>query len=614
MATVDIEKVGKRIHAKIPYDNGAGPIEAKAVTGARWSKTAKRWTYPLDVAVCRDLRRQFGTRLRIGNLLADWYRAEATKEQQQLDLRSATDAVLKRTPDVAPILAGAMESRTYQRVAARFIAEGRNVLIADEPGLGKTLEALAAVVETGARNVLVFAKKKAVETVWHPETLRWLGDKAAVYPITGTALQRHKKLALWNERSEADMAAGKIRFVVCNIEMVRWTDFKKDEDGNSNPQCKFPELFEQLWDAIIVDESHKALIGKHTMSNSITQTRYGMMQLRTHEHTLKVALSGTPFRGKPENLWGTLNWLRPDVFTSFWRFAERFFEIDDNGYGKKILGMKEEMTEEWDRTLAPIMLRRTKGEVAPEMPARRYGGTPLDPSNPDSTIGVWLDMDPKQAKTYRAMRDEAMVRFEDGLIMANGVLPELTRLKQFAICDWKLSDGELVPAKSSAKYDWLVEFIEERRENGSKVVVASQYTKVVNAFAEWLRADGIPSYVLTGETTDRQATERVARFNDPKDSTPVFLINTLAGGESINLDNCSDDVVFLDETFIPDDQEQVENRIHRMSRIHQVTVWYLRSRHSIEESICVTTGSREAVLKGRLDGSRGVTYQRLLAG
>lgn len=617
MNTVDIEKVGKRIHAQIPYDNGGGPIEAKAVPGARWSKAAKRWTYPLDVAVCRDLRKQFGNRLRIGTLLADWYRAEATKEQQQLDLRSATDAALRRTPEMAPVLAAAMGNRTYQRVAARFIAEGRRVLIADEPGLGKTLEALAAVVESGAKNVLVFAKKKAVETVWVPEIQRWLGDLAKVFPATGGRKNRLETIDNFiMEAWRQDDSSNQINFLIGNIEMVRVKKGLLDDPDTYS----FPTLFKVEYDAIIVDESHKALIGKHTMSNSITQTRYGMMKLRTSEGCIKVALSGTPFRGKPENLWGTLNWLRPDVFTSFWRFAERYFEIDDNGYGKKILGMKEEMKAEWDRTLAPIMLRRTKGEVAPEMPARRYGGTPLDPSDPDSTIGVWLDLDPKQAKSYKSIRDSAILRFKEGDLTINGQLAELTRAKQFAICDWDVSghddngDPILVPVKCSAKYDWLLEFIQERAENGTKVVVASQFTKVVNSFAKWLEADGVSSYVLTGETTDRQATERVRKFNDPKDTTPVFLINTLAGGESINLDNCSDDVVFIDETFIPDDQEQVENRIHRMSRIHQVTVWYLRSRKTIEEEICRTTGAREAVLKGRLDGSRGVTYQRLLAG
>lgn len=602
MATVEIEKIGNRIHAKIPYDNGAGPIEAKAVPGARWSKTAKRWTYPLDPAVCRDLREQFGTRLRIGNVLADWYRAAATAEQQQLDLRAATDAVLKRVPEVAPILAGAMENRTYQRVAARFIADGRNVLIADEPGLGKTLEALAAVVEVGAKaTVLVFAKKKAVETVWAPEIKRWLGDVAEVHPITGTGPQRVLKL----RDAKAAMAErpDKYHFVICNIEMVRWP-----KDGSP----KFPHLFNITWDAIIVDESHKALIGKHTMSNSITQTRYGMMKLKAHADTIKVALSGTPFRGKPDNLWGTLNWLRPDLYTGYWRFAERFFDVDDNGWGKKVGGLRPEKIEEFDQALAPIMLRRTKAEVAPEMPARRYGGTPLDSSDPQSTIGVWLEMDSKQAKHYKQMSDQARIRFEEGDLTANGVLPEMTRLKQFAVCDWKMEGDQLVPVKPSAKYDWLKEFVEERAENGTKVVVASQFTKVVNAFAKWLEADGIRSYVLTGETTDKQATERVAAFNNPEDATPVFLINTLAGGESINLDNCSDDVVFLDETYIPDDQEQVENRIHRMSRIHQVTVWYLRSLGTIEKTVCEITGAREAVLKGRLDGSRGVSYQRLL--
>lgn len=610
MGTVDIEKVGNRIHAHIPYDNGAGPIEAKAIAGARWAKSVKCWTYPLEPSVCREFRQQFGKRLRVGSLLADWYRAEAEREQQQLDLRSATDAALRKVPEMAPMLAGAMANRTYQRVAARFIAEGRNVLIADEPGLGKTLEALGAVVETGARNVLVFAKKKAVETVWVPEAKRWLGDLCEVHPITGTGPQRHAKLEEFAKALYSNPV--KIRFVICNIEMIRWN---KNDDTP-----KFPEFFEHSWDAIIVDESHKALIGKHTMSNSITQTRYGMMQLKTSPDAIKVALSGTPFRGKTQNLWGTLNWLRPDLFTGFWRFAERYFEVDDNGYGKTVGELRPEKVEEFDRMLAPIMLRRTKAEVAPEMPARRYGGTPLDPSDPHSTVGVWLDMEPKQARSYKAIRDAAILRFESGDLTINGQLAELTRSKQFAVCDWEISgyDEEgnpiLSPVKPSAKYEWLKEFVEERAENGSKVVVASQFTKVVNAFAEWLRADGIPCFVLTGETTDRQAAERVAKFNNPDDSTPVFLINTLAGGESINLDRCSDDIVFLDETFIPDDQEQVENRIHRMSRIHQVTVWYLRSRGTIEEEICRTTGAREAVLKGRLDGSRGVSFQRLLAG
>jgi Zierdtviridae DNA helicase len=606
---VKLYKVGDRIHADIPYEDGKGPVDAKRVSGARWSKRNRVWTYPLSMHSCRDLRSVFGKRLRIHAGLADWARKAIEREQNQLDMRSATDATLRRVPKVAPALAAAMGSRTFQRVGARFIADGRTVLIGDEPGLGKTLETLAGVIEAGAKNVLVFAKKKAAETVWGAEIPRWLGDAAEVYIATGDLAKAKRDAVLVDYLTEIATGPEKIRFVVCNIEMAR---MKKGEPP------KFPQLFSVDWDAIVIDESHKALIGKNVMSANITQTRYGFMQLPLKKGGLKIALSGTPTRGKTQNLWGTLNWLRPDLFTSYWRWVERYFDVDDDGYGKKIGDMLPEAEADFDRMLAPYFLRRTKGEVAKDMPPRQYGGTPLDPANAESTVGVWLDMEPAQEKHYHSVKADAEAMLESGSLTPNGHLAEACRMKQFAICDWDVEgyDGNdapiLVPRQPSNKYNWLVEFIEERRDAGLKVVVASQFTRVVNAFSTWLANDGIKSYVLTGETRERAVAANVAAFNDPADKVPVMLINTMAGGESINLDACCDDLVFLDETFTPDDQEQVENRIHRMSRIHQVRIWYVRSRDTIEEEICVKTGAREGAVKARLDGSRGVQFVRSL--
>lgn len=642
---ITIEKVADKIHADIPWMGGAGPKRAKKVPGAR-AKYAKdvhgkkvfvAWAYPLSISVCRQLRGEFGKDLKIGKDLADWARKAIEVEKAQLELRSASDAILYRVPDVAPKLAEAMANRTYQRVGASFIRSGRTVLIADEPGLGKTLEALGGLIEVGAKNILVFAKLKAIETVWGREVPRWLGNAAKVYPVKGTKAQRDKVLDRYRNDIIQDVnfdTTDKMRILVCNIEMVRTKKHLECPiDCDDDYQCpskvkhkrhyetKFPQLFGITWDGIVVDESHKALIGKHTMSKTITQVRMGMMQLDLSGHGVKIAMSGTPYRGKLQNIWGTLNFLRPDVFSSYWRFVESYFKVDSNGYGRTIGGLDPAKADAYDQALAPYVLRRTKAEVAPDMPPRQYGGTPLDPEDPHSTIGVWLEMEPAQAKRYAEIKDDADIDFDAGTLLVNGVLPELTRRKQFAICDWDLSyrrnnKGEeiedLRPIQPSNKFNWLLEFLEERMEAGLKVVVASQFTKVVNAFSVWLRAEGIESYTLTGETSDKAATANVAAFNDPKDPVPVFLLNTMAGGESINLDACADDVVFLDETFIPDDQEQVENRIHRMSRIHQVNVWYLRSLGTIEEQICRTTGAREMITKGRLDGTRGVEALRKL--
>lgn len=632
---VTIERVGRRIHADVPYDNGAGVIEAKAVPGCRPKYVNNKfvcWTYPLDISVCRDLRRQFGDRLRVGVDLAEWATEQIKMEKQQVELRMSKDANLLRVPSIAPALAAAMANRTYQRVGSRFIADGRSVLLADEPGLGKTLEGLGGIIEADCKFVLVFAKKKAVETVWAPEIQRWLGDAGRVFIAQGSKAQREKAIREYIEFANQPFDGERpIAFLLCNIEMVRWTGIKEDEDGNKNPTPAFADLFRPEWHAIIVDESHKALIGKHTMSKSITQTRYGMMKLNLADWGIKIAMSGTPYRGKLENMWGTLNWLRPDVFTGYSRFLQMFFDVQPGQFGGIDIGpMRPEKVDDFDKMMAPIMIRRTKGEVAPEMPARQYGGSPLDLSNPESTIGVWMEMTPRQKRAYADIVQEGETLLEGGVLTVNGVLAELTRRKQFAVCDWsvhhklvrkmnkqtkKLEEFDvkyLKPVKgSSPKYDWIKEKIEELN-GASKLVVASQFTSVIEAFAEWLKEDGIESMMLTGNTTSKQGLERVKAFNDPENTVPVFLINTMAGGESINLDACADDIVFVDETFIPDDQEQVENRIHRMSRIHHVTVWYLRALDSVEEGICRITGAREALTKGRLDGSRGVIFKRLL--
>ena len=97
------------------------------------------------------------------------------------------------------------------------------------------------------------------------------------------------------------------------------------------------------------------------------------------------------------------------------------------------------------------------------------------------------------------------------------------------------------------------------------------------------------------------------------DAYPILMLNTKAGGVALTLDR-ADDIVILDETFIPDDQTQVEDRIHRVSRMHNVTVHYVRSIGTVEEKIAKKTIDRDNLQKQLLDGARGVSYARKLLG
>jgi SNF2 family DNA or RNA helicase len=171
---------------------------------------------------------------------------------------------------------------------------------------------------------------------------------------------------------------------------------------------------------------------------------------------------------------------------------------------------------------------------------------------------------------------------------------------------------EFEPALPSSKYDWLLDHLDEY---AGQILVFSQFTKVVNLFAHHLRAEGHKCSVLTGETKQADRDDMVREFQNESGRGlrgRIMLLNTLAGGESITLD-AADEAVFLDETWIPDEQEQAEGRIHRVSRIHQVTYYYLRARGTIEQDIARVAIGREYRTKAALDGPRGISFSKQLA-
>jgi len=207
---------------------------------------------------------------------------------------------------------------------------------------------------------------------------------------------------------------------------------------------------------------------------------------------------------------------------------------------------------------------------------------------------------------------EAAVELDGGTLMTNGVLAELIRLKQFAGSYGKLVGEHFVPTLPSNKFDWLVEFLDERgiakdlEKTAPKVVVASQFSQMVDMLADGLAELGIKSFKFTGDTSNKRRSEIEDDWQNNADSDiRVLLLTTTAGGVSLTLD-AADDLVLLDETWSPDDQTQVEDRLHRLSRVHQVTIWKLFSLGTIEEGIARNNLSKEMIIKAIIDGQRGV--------
>lgn len=680
MIAVDLERGRIRLRtprfvsgldAKIP---GAFFTEGKRLGGPHWS-------IPLSLPVCQRLRDEFGAELEIGPSLWAWAKEEQAKARAMSALASARDAELIFVPRKAPRLSKAMKSRKYQRVGAKFVAEamrnGAGSLVADQPGLGKTLEAIGGVVESGvAGPYLIVTPKTSVMPVWGREIPRWV-DGQTVVTLPDGDRTRNKVVAKERQRRDAalDALASSpsldATWVIVHPEAVRTQVWwrcgvcpkeTRRKAGKIELSCghnadlrqpdriehEYPQLFSRQWGAIICDESDRALL---RLSGTPTQTRAGMEMLPLRADGLRVAMTGTPVRGRPHLLWGQLNWLDPVAFPSFWNWVQLYWEVTSNGFSSHVIGRLIDEAGLW-KSLDRYVLRRTKAEVAPDLPAKTYVGTPLQVYVAEGSaqpVAVWLPMEGAQAKAYKDMVTTSAADLEDGSrVEAIGILAELMRLKQFAGASGRVEPKEVKckeencpqgdephmhtvmqfhPSLPSNKFEYLVQLLDELGfpdDPQTKVVVVSQFTEMLNLFAAELpaRLQALSAHprtalkptmrpvLLTGEQSARVREANIAAMNEPLGAgAHLMFLQTKTGGVAITLDQ-ADVMVFLDETWIPDDQEQAEDRIHRVSNPRPVWYHYLKSLDTIDLGIALTNAERDDNSKRLLDGRRGVEYAR----
>lgn len=595
--------------------------------------TGKSHILPFDydeTLKVRDLCKERNWRCQVEDKLKEWIKNETVKRNWPFE-----------SIPVESDLGIALSGRSFQRDGVQFIKEHKTVLVADEPGLGKTLQSMSSVIESGVTGTcLVVAPKTAVYVTWPAELERWFADVAPYdeWVIYGGKMTRLERVRAMRRIIKWDMGKGRVgprQWVIVSPNYLRFKpklDQRKNYIYDENKEKIIvpvreaqPAFLAIDYAAIIVDEAHQTLAGAVGDVKKQSAQRQGLGLLNVKDDGLRIALSGTPFRGKHENLWGVLNWLYPTQYTAYWSWVQKHFYVyQDPDTNQRIVGdLRNE--KKLAIELQNIMIRRTKQEVAKELPRKRYGGTPLKLGTGRSgPIAVWLEMFGQQRKNYESMVNNAQAELDGGTLMANGVLAEMIRLKQFANSSGFMGgDDEFFPTFPSNKFDWIVDFLGDRGIDGhgkgeSKVIIASQFTKHIDLFAKRLtETHKIPVFKLTGATSaderiDLQKYFQSGKLADGSPSPDVFLLNTKAGGTSLTLD-AADDVIIVDSTFNHDDQEQVEDRAHRISRLdHNVTIWNLASTNSIDESIARHTFQMDSSIKKILDGERGVDFARLL--
>jgi SNF2 family DNA or RNA helicase len=657
-----ISQDGKRIdvHTRTGKHDFEEVLAAcKRVPGGAFRRPDKVWHYPLAIDTCHALRQAFGDELRVGIDLSRWYRVKAAETDAHRALAKAGDATLSRVP-------AALTSwlRPYQRAGAKWIANAyRNGgIVADTPGLGKTAETIAGLLEADVRGpVLVACPRPSVKRVWGKE-LDQHAPGVPTYLCQGTRERRQKVLAKFAEDVRRDPEALRVVVVVAEMLRVEMGDpcYTKGETKvatcqhllqSINGTCplhekyrvaavkgkeearrkkdmvavgySFPELFDATnlaggWATVILDESHK-LLGSLTVAKGNLMGK-GLKLLPERTNARRYALSGTPFGrgGRVQGMFGTLNWLWPDEYTSFWRWAMANFVVEEKvinragATAKEVKGLKgldpnaseaEQVAamENFLRTLGARVLRRTKGEVLPELP-------------PKNIVEVACDMTPQQRKQYKAFATFAEAKVPGGVVTANGGLALLMRERQVANGEIR-KDGKVVRfTGESGKLDRLWEKLDEHGilegTPGTKLVIASEFTEFLDAICGRLRADKVAYLRIDGKTSDKNRDAIMEEWQATTSHTlRVLVVSSKAAGISITLD-AADEMHIMDEMWNPEENEQLEDRIHRASRMHQVTILYYRTEGTIDYVKAHSVEMKRRAQHAVLDGSRGAAYVR----
>ena len=490
----------------------------------------------------------------------------------------------------------------YQRAAAERIASVRSMLLADQPGLGKTFTSLGALELSGVLTPgsvsLIAGPVITCDTAWLPTLKKQMPEVNAIDGFSGSRAERDKRI---RKLLRDDVA----NIVVTNHHSVGMTAVGK---------AHLPVLLEHDLVAIFIDESHEVLPMTYNFASEATEFWRGLFALSdANLNCLRLAISGTPDRGKHHYRLGTWRFLMPVVLSpdrvkyQDWlqkHFYTYFVDMPTIKNGRRFNVKVQKVGQmldpaKWAQVDAALMVRRTKSEVAQQLPAKQY--VDVDIPLPDHLNKSYIDF-------INDCEGKGDFSQQNALVMA-------LRSMQFAICDWSYDrEGVLQPIDkgASAKRDWLVAWMKARgigvEPVGTKVVVSSQFTKVLNWLQKELSYEGIEACILSGETSPARRKEIQETFQDPDSSLRVVLLSSTLG-VGIDLD-AADDLIFVDIPRNPDVQEQVEDRVHRVSRVHQVTIWRLRSRGTIDVAISAKNDETFQETRSLMDGVREVDFER----
>ena len=545
----------------------------RALPGSTWSAKDQVWRIPVSWTGCLALRSTFKEELTIGPRLGAWAKNERESRIDPSNLLRDIEVQEGGDQDLFP----------HQRAGVDFLVKSRRALLADEPGLGKTAQAIRALKKMFDEGQEVFPAlvvcPNTLKSNWEREFDRWwpgvnvsvvkgsavqrkkaFEEKADVYVINWESLRTHSKLLSYG-----------------SIALARCEDCGGHDSRVTVNRCEVHPRELNLTDfkSVIADEIHRSKDPKSKQTRALWAA--------TGEADIRYALTGTPIANDVVDLWPILHWLDPKEWPSKTKWIDRYVDTMINAFGgMMVIGLKPTMSEEFYAGINPRMRRMLKAKVLPWLPKVM-------------TERRDVEMGAKQAKAYKQMLQNmiSMLENEEGItgdaLVAPNPLTQTIRLLQFAnayaqIEVTEAGEEQVILSEPSCKVDALMDDMKNGDFGDDSVAVCAVSRQLIDILSARLTKEGISHGLITGAQDSDERQRAIDDFQAGK--TKWILFTAQAGGVGVTLTKARR-LVMLQRPWSLVDYKQALDRVHRIgSEIHDsIIITDYVTEGSIEERV-----------------------------
>jgi len=501
--------------------------------------TLKRWLFS-DSLLVPVIQERF-PETEIDPKVEEIVRKEQTWANEQKEKNQRIDIIRTKADTNFKVKGLKKEMYPYQRVGTEFlVVSGGRAIIADSPGLGKSIEALAYIKYMGYKRTLIVCPA-SVKFAWEGEIKKWTQLSSIIIDSKTDLSKIDPEVKLW----------------VINYDILR---------------KYYTQLSKIRFNCIVGDECQ--------LIKSPRAQRTRVFRSISRDIPSVILLSGTPLLSRPSELFSLLNIIDYKTWDNFYDFARRYCNMRQTRWGMDYSGASN--IEELHARIKRYFIRRDKTEVLKELPPKNF-------------IDVPVQLSGEVSKKYTSAANNLALYLRQ---YAGKQPPEIAR----AMAAEKLTQlNVLRQLNAIGKVETAIELIESVIDAGEKVLVFCSFVEPLERLKTHFKNQAV---ILTGKTPVSERRGIVEAFQEDK-NIQVFLGGIKSAGMGITLTAASN-VIFLDFSWVPSDNEQAENRAHRPGALYEsLNIYQLYAVDTIDadlkEILEHKQGIFDVVIEGKTD-------------